>query len=198
MHVVCPACGTEFPIEAGLLEGDGKKLAAVLADMEPVLGRACIAYLRLFKPAKTALRMARAAKLAAELQALATAGSVCRDERSNVQRAATPATWTAGIEQMLAQRAALVLPLDSHAYLRAVVFGIADKADAAIERQKEANIRVGKTPDRLSSNSATAAGETPLQAALAVLANEREFGTLTAEAYESECAKARERLGEKP
>lgn len=45
---------------------------------------------------------------------------------------------------MLAQRDRLSLPLDPHGCLRAVVFGLADQADAAAERRKEADARVGK------------------------------------------------------
>ena len=131
---------------AFFIEPDGKRLAATLAGMVPELGRAVIGYLGLFKPAKTALRMARAARLAAEIEALANAGGVCRDERGGVRRPATPATWAAGIEQMLAQRGALTLPLDGHNYLRAVVYGLADKADALAERQTHEHLRAGHRP----------------------------------------------------
>lgn len=155
MHVCCPVCGTDFPIEAGLLEGDGKRLAAVLADMEPVLGRAALAYLRLWKPAKTALRMSRAVKIARELAELVAAGTVCRDERTGVRRPAPPAIWAAGIEQMAAQRDRLNLPLGSHGYLREVVYGLADQADAHAERAHEQALRgrrerpsVGPSPAR--------------------------------------------------
>lgn len=144
MQVCCPVCDTPFPLAAGFSEADGKRLAALLAEFEPALGRATIGYLALFKPAKTALRIARAAKLVGELQQLVAAGAVCKDERGGVRRPASPATWAAGIEQMLAQRASLSLPLDGHNYLRAVVFGLADKADAVAERQREADLQQGR------------------------------------------------------
>ena len=146
---------------AYFLEPDGKRLAATLAGMVPELGRAVIGYLGLFKPAKTALRMARAARLAAEIEALANAGGVCRDERGGVRRPATPATWAAGIEQMLAQRGALTLPLDGHNYLRAVVYGLADKADALAERQTHEHLRAGHRP------AAAAAKGAPVESRLA-------------------------------
>ena len=82
MHVTCPSCHEPFPIVAGFLEADGKRLAALLAEMEPVLGRAVLAYLRLFKPAKQGLRTTRAVKLVAELDAMVREGSVTRDERT--------------------------------------------------------------------------------------------------------------------
>lgn len=145
MQVCCPVCATDFPVEAGLTEGDGKRLAASLAGMDPALGRAVISYLRLFKPAKTALRMARAVTICSELQKLVDAGTVCRDERTGVRRPASPALWAGGIEQMLAQRDRLVLPLANHNYLREVVYGLADKADAVAEQAREQAARTGRT-----------------------------------------------------
>jgi hypothetical protein len=144
MQVTCPCCHESFPIAAGFLEADGKRLAALLADMEPVLGRAVLAYLRLFKPAKQGLRTARAVKLVAELGVLVREGTVCRDERTSARRAATPAMWAQGIDQLLQQTDRLTLPLANHHYLRAIVYGIADQADAAAERQREADKRAGR------------------------------------------------------
>ena len=161
MQVCCPSCGTDFPIEAGLLEGDGKRLAAVFAEMEPALGRAVLPYLRLFKPAKTALRMARAVAIARDLADLIAAGTVCRDERGGVRRPATAAHWVAGIEQMLAQRDRLELPLGNHHYLRAIVFGLADKADADAERTREKDAREGRGTGR-----AAAPAPSPVESAL--------------------------------
>jgi hypothetical protein len=195
MHATCPQCGTQGHVATFFAEDDGKRLAAVLAGMVPELGRATIAYLGLFKPAKTALRMARAAKLAQELEALASAGSVCRDERCGVRRPCTPATWAAGIEQMLQQRASLTLPLDSHNYLRAVVFALADKADAAAERQKEAEARVGKHLDAPSEPAARR--ETQLDNHLRWIDQQVHYGLMNQDDAEVERAKARERYARK-
>jgi len=93
MHVVCPCCNSDFPIEAGLIEIDGKRLATVMAELDPSVGRALIGYLRLFKPAKSALRMSRAAKIARDVADLVAAGDVCRDERGSVR---CPACVNAG------------------------------------------------------------------------------------------------------
>lgn len=193
MRATCPDCGTQAHVAAFLIEDDGKRLAATLAGMMPELGRAVIGYLGLFKPAKTALRMARAAKLAAEVDALANAGSVCRDERSGVHRPCTPATWAAGIEQMLAQRASLSLPLDNHNYLRAVVFGLADKADAAAERQTHEQLRVGKRPADASVN---APRESRLDNQLSWIAQQLQVGAMTPAEAELARADARKKHGE--
>lgn len=141
MKLTCPSCGAEYPIEAGLLEDDGKRLAAVLGEMEPILARAAIAYLRLFKPTKTALRTVRAIKILHELLTLVRAGSVCRDERGGIHRPAPTAAWVAGIDQMLQAPGRLQLPISNHNYLRQVVFGVADAADAKAEKQREQDIR---------------------------------------------------------
>lgn len=153
MHVTCPTCNESFPIVAGFLESDGKRFGVLLAGMEPALGRAVVEYLALFTPAKQKLRLAKAVKLVAALDALVREGSVCRDERGGVRRPATPSHWVAGIEQMLEQRARLTLPLLNHHYLRSVVFGIADQADAAAERRREADKRAGRHLD-VSANAA--------------------------------------------
>ena len=131
MQMQCPCCGEQFPFEAGFADADGKQLAALFAKLEPKLGRAVLNYLRLFSPAKRGLRMTRAIRLVEELLALVEAGVVQRDARTTDSKPAPPRLWTAGIEQMIAQRDRLSLPLESHNYLRAVVFGIAaDPAQA--------------------------------------------------------------------
>lgn len=144
MHVTCPSCNDSFPIVAGFLEGDGKRFGMALAGMEPALGRAVVEYLALFTPTKQKLRLARAVKLVTALDALVREGTVCRDERGGVRRPATAAHWVAGIEQMLEQRARLTLPLANHHYLRAIVYGLADQADAQAERQREADKKAGR------------------------------------------------------
>lgn len=125
MQLQCPCCGEQFPIEAGFADADGKKLAALLAGLDPKLGRAVLNYLRLFSPAKRGLRMTRAIKLVEELLDLVNAGTVQKDARTNDSKPAQPRIWTAGIEQMLITRDRLSLPLENHNYLRAVVYGIA-------------------------------------------------------------------------
>lgn len=153
MQVCCPCCNVVFPIEAGFSDAEGKRLATILAEIDPVLGRALIGYLRLFKPQKSSLRMTRASALAREVSELVAAGTVCRDERGGVRRPASAAIWAAGMEQMQQQRDCLTLPLDGHGYLRAVVFGIADQADATAERAREISRRRGDTAHRAGQSS---------------------------------------------
>lgn len=132
MRVQCPCCGETYPIEAGFSDDEGKRLAALFANMEPKLGRAILSYLRLFSPAKRGLRTTRAIKLIEELTALIETEQVQRDARSSDTRRATIAMWVQGIEQMQTQRERLQLPLENHNYLRAVVWGIAGEPVALI------------------------------------------------------------------
>ena len=89
MRATCLDCGAQAHLSALLVEDDAKRMAALLADMQLELGRAVIGYLGLFKPAKTALRMARAVKVTQDLVMLVEAGTVCKDERSDPHRPAS-------------------------------------------------------------------------------------------------------------
>ncbi|MCP3048348.1 hypothetical protein K6X13_14795 [Xanthomonas euvesicatoria pv. allii] len=194
MRATCPECGTQAHVAAFFVEDDGKRLAVIVATMPPDLGRATLAYLGLFKPAKTSLRIGRAAKIAAEVAELVATGSVCKDERAGVRRPASAGMWAAAMEQMVTQRAALSLPLESHGYLRAVVFGLADKADAASERQREADARIGK---HLSGGSANLPPpvESKLQNAIAFIDRQMELGAITPEEAEVQVTAARAKYG---
>ncbi len=201
MKATCPECGCQGHVVTFFVEEDGKRLAMTMAGMpSPELGKAVLGYLGLFKPPKTALRLQRAAKIAQEVADLVAKGDVCRDERSGIRRPARPAQWAAGIEQMLAQRASLSLPLESHGYLRSVVFGLVDKMDAAAERQRESDARIGRhlerSPGGTASVDVSPNKETPLQSALAWIAQMVEFGQFTPEEAEEERRRAREKHGD--
>lgn len=196
MHATCPHCAFQGEIEVFFADAEGKRLAAVMADLPAEAGRAVLVYLRLFKPAKTALRTARAVKLAREVAELIKAGTVCKDERSGMRRPATPAMWAAGIEQMLAQRDRLSLPLETHGYLRAVVYGLADQVDAAAERQREADARAGRHLEA-GSNAVRTPTETPLQRQLNWIQQQVGYGAMTPEQAEEERAAARQKYGSK-
>ena len=189
--MTCPCCGSEFPWEAGLVEGDAKRLGAVLAELEPPVARAAMAYLRLFKPPKSALRLTRAIKLLQEVVTLIEAGSVCRDERSGVRRAAPAVLWVAGIEQMLQQGERLTLPLSSHGYLREVVYGLADKADAVAERQREQALRDGQR----APGPAKPIQPSQLENELAFLRQMRDYEQIDQAEYDRRAAEARQRYG---
>lgn len=196
MKATCPDCGCQGHINAFLLEEEGKRLAITVAAMPPELGRAVLAYLGLFKPAKQGLRMARAVKLAQEVADLVAAGTVCKDERGGIRRPAQVRHWVAAIDQMLAARPKLTLPLESHGYLRAVVFGLADQADALAEREREEHVRAGRhlgTTARVNPG----AGESRLDQRLAWISQMVSLGQMSEDDAERERAEAREKYGER-
>ncbi|WP_424682940.1 hypothetical protein [Frateuria sp. YIM B11624] len=194
MHVACPTCGEAFPIGAGFHDTDGKRFGMLLAGMEPTLGRAVIEYLPLFNPAKQKLRLSKAVKLVEALDALVREGSVCRDERSSVRLPVTVAQWVTGIEQTLAQRARLTLPLQNHHYLRTIVYGIADQAAAAKERQTEADKRAGRhlEPAQAGAQRST---RVALNDALRAIESDVRLGILTPEKAEERKAETLAEFG---
>jgi hypothetical protein len=183
MNLTCPECSASFPVVAGFLEQDGKRFGMLLAGMEPNLGRATIEYLSLFTPAKQKLRLTRAVKIVAALDALVREGTVCRDERQGVRRPASVSHWVSGMEQMLEQRARLTLPLLNHHYLRSVVFGIADQAAAGDERQREQNARAGRGRTGTGISPPTAP-EDPMTRDLKYLDQLREYGQISDEEWD--------------
>ena len=195
MHVTCPSCNDSFPIVAGFLEPDGKRFGMLLAGMEPAVGRAVLEYLALFTPAKQKLRLVKAVKLVAALDALVRDGTVCRDERAGMRRPATAAHWVAGIEQMIEQRAKLTLPLAGHNYLRAIVYGIADQAGFAAEQAREAAAKSGR---RAVGPSPPSAATDPLAEQLAYLDQMHDYGKLTDVEWDAERAKAFAKYGKAP
>ncbi|HEY4294535.1 hypothetical protein [Luteibacter sp.] len=199
INVTCPACSTAFPIEAGLVEGDAKRLALVVAEMEPIVARAALAYLRLFKPAKTTLRLTKAAAVLAELEELVNAAQVCADERSGMRRAATPAMWAAGMEQMLNNRADLNLPLGNHNYLRKVVYALADQPAAHAERKGEVERRAGH--HRVGTGTGISPPqppEDPLKRDLAWLEKQYEYGAISKEERDERQSAARAKYARTP
>ena len=186
MQITCPSCSAEFPLDAGFIDSDGKRLAAMFASMEPALGRAVLSYLRLFKPPKNALRLARGVKIVKLLVDLVDAGTVCRDDRGGIRRPATPAMWAAGIDQMLDGKHKLELPLANHNYLRAIVFGLADQAEADAEQKKEMGLRLGRRrpPPATSLN--------PVRERIAYLRQQLEYGQIDQAQFDAQVRAARE------
>lgn len=184
MKVTCPDCQCQFPLSAGLADAEAKRFGIALAGLDAQVGRVVAHYIALHKPAKTALRMGKAAKLAEEIAALVASGEV---RRNGVSRRCTPQTFAQAIEQMLDSRAKLRLPLSGHGYLLEVAFGLADQADAAVERKKEADVRAGKHRAAMSEKP------DKLAETLSWLRQQREYGQLTAEEFEVKAREAREK-----
>lgn len=179
---ICTACGVRQPLEAGLIGDDAKLLAGITAVMDPVVARAALGYLRLFKPPGSELRLIRAVKILRELHDLVRAGTVSADERSALTRPATAAMWAAAIEQLLAHPPG---KLENHNYLRKVVWGLADKSDALQERQG--------TPRAPAAAVVTPAPAGSVQDHLDWLGQQLRFGRMSQTDHDRDAAAARER-----
>lgn len=144
MKITCPECQSQFPLSAGLLDAEAKRFGVALGACDPSLARALVSYLGLHKPAKTVLRLAKATRIVEEVAGLAASGEV---HRNGVNRQASVSMWVQAIETMLDSRGKLRLPLSGHGYLMEIVFSLADQADAAAEREREADKRAGRHLD---------------------------------------------------
>ena len=195
MRATCPECGATGHVSAYFADDDGKRMIAAVVDLPAELQRPALSYLGLFKPAKNSLSVPRATRLVLELQQLVATGNVCRDERGGVRRAATPAMWAEGIEQMLANRAGLTLPLANHNYLRAVVFGIADQVDARAERQLEQQRLTGQHRSAGNPTKREQAPRAKYDNHITYLQQRLQYGDITKDEFNQAVAEARERHG---
>lgn len=138
----CPACGAELDMAVLFAhQADHQALARLIAVSVP-LGARVMQYIGLHTPAKQRLTAAKKIKLLMQLLPDLERQAVTRAGR---EWAAPLALWAQAIDSMLATRDAgrLDLPLKGHGYLYAVLQGLADKAEAAVEAKAEADKRTG-------------------------------------------------------
>lgn len=143
MRITCPGCGTQFGLDTAI-QMDAARSALLRALKMPAPIAGLIAqYLGLFRAKHRVLAFDRAERLMDELLPMLDAGTVTRN---GATRPAPIAVWRAALEEMIELRNAdkLRLPLKSHGYLLEIVFGLADKADAAAERATEQQRRKGE------------------------------------------------------
>lgn len=101
-----------------------------------------VQYIALFRPTQRQLSFVRVASLLGELLPLIEAAKI---ERNGRTWAAPLDYWKLALEEMLAKRDKLTLPLKSHGYLLAIIEGYSNKAEAKHETQTEAR-KAGHTP----------------------------------------------------
>jgi hypothetical protein len=184
MNIVCPCCASKFPVEAGFVSNDAKRMGKLLGDMEPPVARAAMSYLRFFKPDKQELRVSRAVLVLTEIALLINSGRISKDDRTGLQRPCSAQLWVQGIEQMLTHTT-LELPLKSHNYLRAIVFKLADIADAKAEQQQHKDIQQRRDGSALSKTV-----RSPLQVKLALLHDWKQRGFIDTAEYEKQVQEA--------
>ncbi|HHL33125.1 MAG TPA: hypothetical protein ENJ30_02030 [Desulfobulbaceae bacterium] len=131
MKLTCPSCGAIASLDAWDNDARWRELLQVSSSLPAPLPPAVLGYFSLFRPAKSALTVKKALRLAGEIKKMVAAGHV--QVQGKVARPATPAHWATGMEQMVERRESLSLPLKNHNYLRQVVWQIADDADRARE-----------------------------------------------------------------
>jgi hypothetical protein len=119
---------------------EGRHVLANIVTLGVPLGAQLLRYVGLFRPGKRALAMGRTLALLAEIWPDMQRGAINRKGRD---WATTPEMWSQAIEQLLASRdkGSLTLPLTSHGYLYEVLCGLADKVEAQLERDRQADQR---------------------------------------------------------
>ena len=158
MYLVCPCCSARIPLDAAVSD-EAARTALARALAHGPLGRRVVGYLGLFRTPKGALQWGRVARLLDELLDAVEAGTVRRRGRD---WAAPVELWRAGLEVVLARRdeGRLDLPLRDHAYLYEVVTGLSDKAEATVEREREAARRQRAAHPATPGSAAAAPGVT--------------------------------------
>lgn len=138
-----------------LLASEGAREAVMTALQLPApLGKALVQYLALFRPAQRQLSFDRVNSLLSELLPMIQSGKI---ERNGRLWAAPVESWRQGIEEMLAKRDKLTLPLKGHGYLLTIIAGYADKTEARAEAQAEERQRSGGVAASTCTISQTAA-----------------------------------------
>lgn len=138
MQIVCPVCNAKYALEAALSDVDARQAVVEMGRMPPPAAKVALAYIGLFRPAKSALSWRRTGKLLGELADMLAAGGIRRKGRA---WKLTVNDFIRGFEAVLSRREKLVLPLKNHGYLEEVLVGIANKQEGQEENQTETQRR---------------------------------------------------------
>lgn len=142
----CASCGAEVSLDvvlARVLEDiETRGLVVDLVTASVPVGGMLARYMRLHKPARQLLTIARVRKLLEELVPEIRRGTLERDGRHIV---ATPQRWQYAFEQVFlaVDRGTLKLPLRNHNYLYSVLFNQAEAEAARQEERDEQDKRAG-------------------------------------------------------
>lgn len=138
LTLVCPSCGFYGPPDAYLAEGSASRGLLLALSAPAALAAPLQQYLRLFRPAKRALSARRVVTLLEELLPMIVEARVSRD---GVTYPAPLDYWREALDELIAGRDRLTLPLKGHGYLLAMIAGYAKKAEAAGEQAREERAR---------------------------------------------------------
>lgn len=136
----CPVCGAELDLSTVFSAHVDQQALERLVNAGFPIGSYLLRYVALHKPPKQTLTIRKKLKLLGELLPDLERQAITRTGRDWV---APKANWALAIDQMVstAQAGRLDLPLKGHGYLHSVLQGMADKAEAAQERQAESDKR---------------------------------------------------------
>lgn len=140
MRVICPCCQTDFPIEAGISDVAARNAIKRAFSLTP-LGDLLLGYVQLFRPAQRAMSMTKLVKLLDELLPMIQAGKIEHNKRL---WPAPQDYWKTALEEIIARRDTLTLPLKGHGYLLTLIAATADKAAAKAETLQEMRRRTGR------------------------------------------------------
>jgi hypothetical protein len=138
VRLTCQACGAIISLDAALCHEGAREAVQIALQLPAPLGKVLVQYIALFRPEKRQLSMDRVSGLLGELLPMIEAGKI---ERNGKIFAAPQTYWQQALEDMLAKRDQLTLPLRSHGYLLTIIAGYADKAEAKAEQRAEDNKR---------------------------------------------------------
>lgn len=132
MLLTCPCCGATCSAEAWQNDAAARDVLAALLKLPRELHPVALPYLGLFRPEKRALTWPRAKRLLDMLAAHIAKREISWDRKP--PRPCTPRLWAEGMRQMTERKTGTTARFTNHNYLIALVYDLADKADAHEER----------------------------------------------------------------
>ena len=127
MKLTCPHCGAVAGLDAWANDAQIRQCLRIVAEMPREISTRAVGYLALFRPPSgRGLAWAKALRLLAELADMTAADSLSWKRRP--ARPVSARIWGAALERVATQPPR-DLPLDSHGYLKAVAYALADEAD---------------------------------------------------------------------
>lgn len=155
MNTRCPNCGAVHSLDALIGSDDAADLIKAVLEFDTAVGKAAVRYIGLFRPAKSQLTFARAAKLLNELLPDIKAGQIRRDGHT---AEAPPEAWLYAFQTAVDARDAgrLKTPLKSHGYLYEIIKGY--QGGAVAQRPSETAAPTARTASQTLTAAAALQG----------------------------------------
>ena len=150
--ISCPVCSSELTLDHLVGHVDDQRAFARLLALSIPAARSVMRYLTLFTPEKQRLTLRKKIRLIEQLLPDLMRGQVTHRGRD---WAAPEVAWEAAIDEMLAARSRLRLPMTNHSYLYSVLATNANQMEAQAEAQREQDRRLA--PERATVRVSQAA-----------------------------------------